>query len=134
DLDSVVKNPVGQAALHDGPGALNDVEIGQGVAILADQHSRAAALAPMAENGHDRRLEFGNDGNALGLGLLKAAIGLLGNGRDRPRAAAKGKAKKHGKGDTGRVGKMHEGSFNGHARSRSGEPSRTAVPRARGTY
>jgi hypothetical protein len=82
DEDAVVEDAVGQAALHDRPGALDDVEVRQGVAVVADQDAGAAALAAGREDGHDRRLGLLDRGDALALRLPHAGVEVGGPGRD----------------------------------------------------
>ena len=78
DEHGIVEHAIGQAALHDRAGALHHVEVGDGEAVLADQHAGTAALAARREDGDDRRLDLFNDGDPFRLGVEDGLVHALG--------------------------------------------------------
>ena len=74
DQHGVVDLAVGHAALHGRAAGLDDVEIGQGVAVGRDDHARAAALAVRLENRQHRRLGLLDHRDPLGLGIEHGLI------------------------------------------------------------
>ncbi len=100
DQDPVIQNAVGQAAIHERAGTLDDVEIGQGIAVVGDEDSRAAPLAPGSEDGHHRGLHLLHHRDALLLLLENAVLGTNGQPDCQHKAAAEhdpGGAKSQGR-------------------------------------
>ncbi len=54
------------------------MEIGERIAVVADQHAGAAARAAWAEHGDNRRQHLGDNCDALGLRLGNGVAHLLG--------------------------------------------------------
>ena len=66
----------------------DDVEVGQGVAVLGDEDAGAAALAARREDGDDRRLDLLDDGDALLLRFQHALVHVVGAEDGRQTGAA----------------------------------------------
>ena len=84
----VVDLAVGHAALHGVAARPDDVEVGQGVAVRRDDHSRAAPLPAGREDRQHRPLGLGDHGDASVLGLEHRRVHFEGRGRPdefRPR-------------------------------------------------
>ena len=64
--------------MHHRPRAGDNVEIGEGVAVVANENAGATALPARAEHGDDGRLDFFDHRHALGLSFEHGVGNLLG--------------------------------------------------------
>src|SRR5207302_10664210 len=111
DNDRVIVVAVGQATLHNGTRSLNDVEVRQGVAVLADKYAGAASLTAGSKHGHDRARHFLDDGDAPGLVLLDALVHVPRGSARQTDQAHQAARKRDGKGDAGEIVQTHGVSF-----------------------